>query len=124
MAPRLAAGIALLLAGCTSPYERRLERAWLDFEERRGACLAHADAVVPDTAEEARAWDEESLRQIVTPDGSPIARVLSISTYASLAYLNADAAGVERACAELERCELALVELEARAERSSGETAR
>jgi hypothetical protein len=115
MSPRYALALAALFLGACSSSSARLERTWTDFEQRQGACLARAESVVPEYADEMRArGDEDELVRVVMPPESPVALLAEIRCAASLAYLDAYVAGLERACAELERCQRYLDALESR----------
>lgn len=118
MPPRYAFALAALLLGACASSTERLERTWTHFEQQQDACLERAESVVPLYAEEMRArGDEEEVVRVVMPQGSPVALLADIRCAASLAYLDADVAGLERACAALERCERYLDALESRIRR-------
>jgi hypothetical protein len=118
MSPRYAFALAALFLGACASSSARLERTWTDFERRQGACLERAESVVPVYAEAMRArGDEDEVVRVAMPQGSPVALLADIRCAASLAYLDADVAGLERACAELERCERYVDALESRIRR-------
>jgi hypothetical protein len=115
MSSGYALALAALLLGACAGSSARLERTWTDFEQRQGACLERAESVVPVYADEMRArGDEDELVRVVMPQGNPVALLADIRCAASLAYLDADVAGLERAYDELERCERYLDALESR----------